>query len=126
MITRHLNHRYGPLIMRLFVGFIMLIQHGLPKLLDFSSKKNSFPDPLGISSELSLALVIFAEVICSVFIILGLKTRLSSIPLIITMAVAAFIVHAGHPWSRQELPIIYLACYVSLVFTGGGAFTLKD
>ena len=79
MITRHLNHQYGPLIIRLFVGIIMLVQHGLPKLIDYNSKKNVFPDPLGISSELSLALVVFAEVICSVFIILGLKTRLSSI-----------------------------------------------
>ena len=126
MITKHLNNQYGPLIIRLFVGFIMLIQHGLPKLMNFNTKKNVFPDPLGVSSELSLALVIFAEVICSVFIILGLKTRLSSIPLLITMAIAAFIAHAGHPWSKQELPVIYLACYASLIFTGGGAFTLKD
>ena len=126
MITRHLNHQYGPLIIRLIVGIIMLVQHGLPKLIDYNSKKNVFPDPLGISSELSLALVVFAEVICSVFIILGLKTRLSSIPLLITMAIAAFIVHAGDPWSKQELPVIYLSCYASLIFTGGGAFTLKD
>jgi putative oxidoreductase len=123
MITKHLNHQYGPLIIRLFVGIIMLVQHGLPKLIDYNSKKNVFPDPLGISSELSLALVVFAEVICSVFIILGLKTRLSSIPLLITMAIAAFIVHAGDPWSKQELPV---TCYASLIFTGGGAFTLKD
>ena len=126
MVSRYLKPTYGALILRVGVGFVMLLQHGLPKLISYSSKKSTFPDPLNVSPEISLILVIFAELLCSIFLILGLKTRLSSIPLIITMAIAAFIIHAGDPWSKQELPIIYLICYSSLLFTGGGKFSLKD
>ena len=126
MLSRYLNEQIGPLILRLSLGPIMLISHGLPKLTNYSSLKSSFPDPLGVTSQLSLALVIFSEVICSILLILGIKTRLFTIPLIITMAVAAFIIHAGDPWQKQEFPIIYLAGYISLLFTGGGKFSIKE
>ncbi len=40
----------GLLILRVGFGATMAIQHGLPKLLDFSNKMNTFPDPLNIGS----------------------------------------------------------------------------
>ena len=126
MFSRYIDHSLSPFILRLSLGGTMLIAHGLPKLLNFSTKSSTFPDPLGVSPKLSLSLTIFSEVICSLFIILGLKVRLTSIPLIITMAVAAFVIHAGQPWNKQELAFIYLWGFICLFFTGGGKYALKD
>ena len=84
----------------------------------------AFPDPLGVGSTLSLGLIIFAEFFCSALIILGLFTRLATIPLMIGMIVAAFIIHGNDPFAVKELSLFYLSLYVGLIFTGAGKYSL--
>jgi putative oxidoreductase len=109
------------LTLRLFAGALMLT-HGIPKLLHFSERMETFADPFGLGSMISLTLVVFAEVFCSVFLIIGLKVRWSVIPLIITMLVAIFYAHWDDPFGRKELPLMFICCYVSLFLLGGGKF----
>ena len=52
-----------------------------------------FPDPLGVGSTTSLALAVFAEVVCSVLLAFGLFTRLAAAVLAINMATAFLMVH---------------------------------
>lgn len=112
------------LLLRLGVSGMMLT-HGIPKLIRlFGSGPIQFGDPIGIGVEASLTLTVFSEVICSVLILVGLGTRLASIPLIITMAVAFFIVHAAHAFERKELALFYLIVYVVLLLTGSGKYSL--
>ncbi len=114
----------GILILRLSFGLQMLLLHGLPKILNFSQYKSSFPDPLGVSSPISLGLAIFAEVVCAAFITVGFKTKLSAIPLAITMLVAIFGVHLHDAWKQKELAIVYLSVFVVLIITGSGKMSL--
>jgi putative oxidoreductase len=112
------------LILRVGVS-LMMLTHGYPKLMQFfSDEPISFTSILGLGAAVSLALAVLAEFFCSVFIILGLGTRLASIPLIVTMAVAAFHVHADDPFSRKEKALLFLLIYVVLLFTGGGKFSI--
>ena len=113
------------LILRVGVSGLMLT-HGYPKLLRLLDGNMQFGDPLGIGAGVSFVLAVFAEAICSVLIILGLGTRLASIPLIITMATAAFIVHANDPFGKQEVPILYLLIYVTLLIVGAGKYSLDQ
>lgn len=114
----------GTLILRLTFGLIMLLSHGLPKVLNFSSMMNNFPDPIGLGNSLSLGLAIGAEVGCALLITIGLFTRLATLPLIITMAVAIFAVHAGDPWQKIELAAIYLLGYSAIFCLGPGLWSL--
>lgn len=102
----------------------MMIPHGWQKLGMWSEMSSSFPDPLGVSSPVSLALAIGAELGCSLLLILGIGTRLASIPLFITMMVAALIIHANDPFQKQEFPLLYGVIYLSLVFLGSGEWSL--
>lgn len=45
---------------RLFAGFLMLT-HGWAKLSSFSTLATTFPDPLGVSSIVSLILILFCR-----------------------------------------------------------------
>lgn len=112
------------LALRIGIAAMMLV-HGLPKLqMLFSGDVSQFPSVLGMGSGLSLTLATLAEVLCSVLILLGLGTRLASIPLLITMLVAVLIVHAADPFAAQELGLLYLLGYLVLLLLGGGRFSL--
>lgn len=115
----------GLLSLRLGIGLFMLIGHGWGKLAGFSDLAGRFPDPIGIGSTPSLVLAIFAEVICSALLVVGLGTRFAAVPLLITMLVAAFVIHADDPWSKQEFALMYAIPYLTLILTGGGRFALE-
>src|SRR5690606_522501 len=103
------------LIIRIGVATLMLT-HGLPKLqMLFGGGEIQFPGILGLSPALSLGLAVFAEVLCSVLIFIGLGTRLASIPLIITMLVAVFMFHLNDPFASKEPGLLYLFLYIPLL-----------
>lgn len=102
----------------------MLLGHGLPKLLGFSEKIATFSDPLGVGSATSLTLAVLGEAVCSVLLILGLGTRAAALPFLITMIVAATIVHADDPWARKEFALLYAVPALTLLLTGPGRFSL--
>jgi len=114
----------GLLILRLALGGMMLAAHGWPKLKGFSGLVGSFPNPIGIGSTPSLVLAVFAEFFCAIAVMLGLFTRAAAIPLMITMLVAAFIVHASDPFQRQEFALLYAVPFLMLVLTGAGSYSL--
>jgi putative oxidoreductase len=120
----------GLLFIRLVMGGFMFFGHGLGKLKAFSTLKDSFPDPLGISSTLSLGGAVASEVLFAGLLVVGWATRFSAIPLIFTMLVAAFVVHGGDPLfmskvgGSKEPAILFLSGYLLLFFTGPGCFSL--
>ncbi|HAI84842.1 MAG TPA: DoxX family protein, partial [Chitinophagaceae bacterium] len=73
------------LSLRLVFGIVMMVDHGIPKMMKFADLQSKFYDFLGLGGKWSLMLVIFSEVFCSLFLALGLFTRFALIPLIITM-----------------------------------------
>ncbi len=115
---------FSLLILRVGVSFSMIYLHGYPRFINFSNISTEFADPLGVGIATSLSLVIFAEFFCSLFLIIGLFTRWSCIPLIITMIVATWIINGGKGFIFQEKSFIYLITYASLLISGGGYFSL--
>ncbi|MCK4989247.1 MAG: DoxX family protein, partial [Bacteroidales bacterium] len=83
-----------------------------------------FGNPLGVGPALSLILVVFAEFVCSIFIGIGLGTRLASIPLMFTMFVAAFISHGADPFGRKEMALLYLLFYLTLLVVGSRKYSI--
>ena len=112
------------LVARLGIAALMLT-HGIPKMMVlFSGTPVEFPAIMGMSPELSLGLAVFAEVFCSILLIAGFATRLAVVPLIITMLVAALIIHGTEPFVKQESSLQYLLVYVVLFFTGSGKYSI--
>lgn len=115
------------LLLRITFGGLMIINHGWGKLLKFfADAPLKFSDPLGVGTTASLSLAVFAEIFCAALLVIGLFTRWATIPLIITMVVAAFIVHAGDSFKEIEKALLFLLAYVSLFFSGPGKYSLDQ
>mgnify|MGYP000205306746 FL=1 len=102
----------------------MLMNHGIDKWANYQELSAVFPDPLGIGSPLSLGLAIFGELACSMAFIIGFLYRLAMIPMIFTMCVAFFIVHADDPFAVKELAFVYLVVFVLVYIVGPGKFAV--
>ena len=111
------------LIARVGIGALMLV-HGISKIPMLSQSPIQFYDFMGLGDQVSLWLALFAEIGCSILIIFGFATRLAVIPLIITMFVAVFIIHAEDPFVKQEMGLHYILIYVMLLLTGAGKYSI--
>ncbi|MGA3269288.1 MAG: DoxX family protein [Verrucomicrobiota bacterium] len=114
------------LVLRLWIGLSMLLNHGLGKLKDFNTMAPNFPDPLGIGHTASLALAVFAEFFASLLLIAGLVTRWSALVLATDMTVAFVGVHKTVLTGPHggELAFLYLMGYVTLLLAGPGVVSL--
>ena len=111
------------LLARIIFGFLFL-SHGIAKLNAYYAIPEEFPNPIGLGSTLSLWLVLFAEILCSFGFIIGALFRLCLIPMIFTMCIALFVIHAADPLGVKELSLMYLAIFALLYITGPGKFSV--
>lgn len=114
----------GLLLLRVGAGLLLLFGHGWAKLMHYQARSATFSDPIGLGPAASFALVVFAEVLCSALVVLGLLTRFAAIPIVVFLSVAFFIQHAHDPWPRRELALLYLVPFLALIFTGAGRYSL--
>ena len=113
------------LLLRLGFGGLMILQHGLPKLEKlFWGDPTQFADPLGIGAVLSLVIVVIIEVLFSLLLIIGLFTRLSTIPLIVVMLVVIFVVFSPGTLGDKELGLLYLFAFIAILIGGPGYYSL--
>jgi len=113
------TYHIGLILLR-FTFSAMMLFHGIPKLLNLIQGTLMKSDPIGIGVLVTTVLVVIAEAICPLLIIIGYKTRLASIPVIITMGVAAFIVHGADPIGVKEKALLFLFAFVAIALLGAG------
>ena len=110
------------LLLRLTFGGLFM-RFGYMKLVSFHDIIPKFPDPIGIGVNLSLILVIFAELFCGFLVTIGYLTRLAVIPIFITMTVVFFIVHAKDPFDAKSLPFVFWLLSMVIFVLGSGKFS---
>jgi putative oxidoreductase len=114
------------LVLRVTIGAFMLT-HGYGKLQTvLAGGEIQFMDPFGLGQAASMYLAVFAEFFCSILLILGLATRLATIPLIVTMLVAVLVAHGNDPFEKKELALHYLLVYIVLLVCGAGKYSIDN
>ncbi|MGG9972527.1 DoxX family protein [Ferruginibacter sp. SUN002] len=113
------------LLLRLAFGILMM-NNGYNKLVHFSAMVPKATTILGLGQSASLALVVFAEFFCALFVIIGLFTRFAVIPLIIAMSVALFKAHNFDVFDTGEMASLYLTGFIVLLFVGPGRVSVDS
>ena len=111
------------LLLRVGFGVLMIPTYGYGKWVNYQDKKGDFYDFMGLGGSISMGLTIFAELFCSVLLVLGLFTRLATIPLIITMLVIIS-VHDWNLFDKHELAPAFLTGYLAILLLGPGRYSL--
>ncbi len=114
------------LVFRILLSLSMINTHGIKKLLDFEGTIQHIPDPMGIGGEISTIIAIVANIVAPVFIILGLGTRLATLPILSVTLMGFFIVHGNDPWSVRDVPLMYSLAYLLILFMGAGKYSLDS
>ena len=129
-----INKNLGLLFLRLLIGVLMALI-GYEKLIHFSemaasdfwAKNVSF---LGMTGTVPLALTVFAEFFCSIFLILGVFTKFSSLILMFCMGYIFTVVFPSAPIVSGEHGLefnsafTYFAIYFVLLLTGPGKYSI--
>lgn len=122
---------WGQLLLRLGVGLMLLFIHGRHKL-EGAADTLWHGTPWSLVEEIAqmhvpapLAAAIAATVVqclCSLLLIVGLYTRISAALLVIVLCVATLQNLVTH--RDPQLALLYTLIVLSLVFLGGGRFSL--
>lgn len=134
--TRDTTASIGFLALRVMVGFMMLIGHGLPKVDKFSAIKDFFPKlnfyPFnGMEASYSLMVCIAAEAIAATMIIFGFATRTAAFVLGLCMVFIAFGFLGSAPWFQttptlvetKEPYLLYLIPMIVIILSGAGKYS---
>ena len=111
------------LLFRLIFGG-MFVYYGYQKVSMYDQILPMFGDLIGIGAKVSLHLVIFAELVCGFLVLIGCVTRLSALPIFITMVIAYFIAHAKDPFEVKQLAFIYLLLSIVVFVMGSGKYSV--
>ena len=121
-MSKSLRTDIGLALLRI-VPSAMMMTHGYGKL-QMLINGEEFANPIGIGETPSLFLTVVGEFLCPILIIIGFKTRWATVPTIITMLVAAFIVHGADPFVKKEMALLYAIIFISIAFLGPGKYSI--
>lgn len=123
--VRSLGFDLGTLVLR-GAGLLMAFAHGLSKMPP-SEKFIAGVTTLGFPMPFVFAWCAgLSEFIGGIFLAIGLFVRPSAAALAFTMGVAAFLRHAEDSFKMKEPALLYFTISMSLVFLGGGRFSIDS
>jgi len=112
----------GLTLLRVFAGLALAFGHGIRKFPPSEKFIESVGD-LGFPLPTLFAwTATCSEFFCGLLLALGLLTRPAALFILFTMMVAAFLRHAGEPFSERELAFVYGSIALAFLFIGSGRY----
>jgi len=121
---------FALLVLRLFMGGTFLA-YAIKKVQNFETYTTLFADKLDLPFPLlNLYLVTAIEGIGGIMLILGVLSRFISIPLIITMLAAMFLININNGFAASkfgvEINLAYIAILLIVYAFGSGKFSIDN
>jgi putative oxidoreductase len=118
------GHELGLALVRLGFGVSLALAHGLPKLTNAGGfvghlAQSGFPAATFFGWA-----AILSELVGGLLLAFGLLTRPAAAFVLVTLAVAAFHVHASDPFGKKELALAYVLVALAALVAGPGRFSL--
>ncbi|WP_308992424.1 DoxX family protein [Mariniflexile litorale] len=112
------------LFFRIIVSLELIIVHGFKKIGIGVEVSEMVPNPLGLPEGINEFLAISANIGFPVFIILGVFTRLSVLPILAVTLTGYFILHAHDALLIKDVPFMYSVFFLFILIIGPGKYSI--
>jgi len=109
---------------RIAISCELIYAHGLKKIGIGTALAEVVPNPLGLPDVLNQAFATTANLVMPIFIILGLMTRIATLPILAVTLTGYFVLHFNDPALVKDVPLMYSLCFLLLCFVGAGKYSL--
>lgn len=114
----------GLFFLRVAGSFMLAYVHGWPKVMNYAHELTVIEDPFGFGAHFSLWCALIAEVVCPLFIMAGISTRLACLPIIAVLLVSMLVVHPGWTIAQGQFGWLLLVIFVAIALCGPGRWRL--
>lgn len=111
-------------LFRLLISGELIIVHGLKKIGIGIAQAEVVPNPLGLPDMLNQIFATGANLVCPLFIILGLFTRLATIPIVAVTLTGYFVVHGNDSLLERDIPFMFSVAFLFIMAIGAGRYSL--
>ncbi|MEW9583381.1 DoxX family protein [Paraburkholderia sp. DGU8] len=123
-MKRFLTPDVALLFLRVTASVLVLLVHGLPKTIHYTSQLEAIEDPFRLGKTLTLGCAIFAEVVCPLLMIAGVATRLAALPIMVVCVVALGVVHREWTLDQAQFAWMLLIMFGTIAIGGAGRYRI--
>ena len=123
-MKRFLTFDVALLFLRVTASVLVLLVHGLPKAIHYTSQLEAIEDPFHLGKMLTLGCAIFAEVVCPLLMISGIATRLAALPIMVVCVVALGFVHREWTLGQAQFAWMLLIMFGTIAIGGAGRYRI--
>ncbi len=113
----------GMLFFRAAISLEMIFVHGLKKLGIGGTEAEIVPNPLHLPEAFNEALAISANLFFPFLILIGLCTRLATLPALAVTLTGYFVVHWNDALLVKDTPFMYSVAYLLILVLGPGKYS---
>lgn len=110
----------GLFFLRIAGSFMLAYVHGWPKVMNYAHELTVIEDPFGLGPHFSLWSALIAEIVCPLFIMAGVATRLACLPVLAVLLVSMLVVHPGWSIAEGQFGWLLLIIFVTIALCGPG------
>ncbi len=112
------------LLLRIAVCCEIAIVHGFKKIGVGVQDAEQIPNPLNLPDAFNNAFAISANIIFPFFVMIGLLTRLATLPTLAVTLTGYFVVHWNDSLLLKDTPFIYSLLFLFILVVGPGKYSI--
>ncbi|KIC95022.1 DoxX family protein [Flavihumibacter solisilvae] len=117
---------YGLLVFRILLSLELIVVHGLKKVGLCGCEKEQIPNPLHFPEAFNNLFAIAANLVFPLFVIAGLFTRLTILPVLAVTLTGYFVLHWSDPLIIRDMPYMYSLSFLLLLVSGPGKYSIDN
>jgi putative oxidoreductase len=120
----HFVFDMGMLLLRVAATLEIAIVHGFKKIGIGVAQAENIPNPLHFPEIFNNLFAISANIVFPFFVLIGLFTRLATLPVLAVTLTGYFVVHWHDALLEKDTPFIYSLIFLTILIFGPGKYSV--
>lgn len=116
----------GMLFLRIAASIEIAVVHGFKKIGVGVAAAEQIPNPLHLPEFFNNAFATSANIVFPFFVLIGLFTRLATLPTLAVTLTGYFVVHWNDSLLQKDTPFIYSVIFLAILILGPGKYSIDN